>query len=41
MSNNFDILHKSDEKVWVVNGYLEIYDWSFIQPFEITKIADT
>lgn len=39
--SNFDILQRSDEKVWVVNGYCEIYDGSFIQPFEITKIGDT
>lgn len=37
----FDIAQSSDEKVWLVNGYLEINDGSFKQPFEITRIADT
>ena len=37
----FDIAQKSDSKVWLVNGYLEVHDGSFRQPFEITKIAET
>lgn len=40
-ASKFDLAQRSDEQVWLVNGYLEIYDGSFRQPFGITKIADT
>ena len=40
-STKFDIKQSSDDKIWIVNGYCEIFDGSFKQPFEITQIADT
>lgn len=40
-SSKFDIKQNSDNKIWIVNGYCEIFDGSFKQPFAITKIADT
>ena len=40
-ADKYDLAQRSGEKVWLVNGYLEIYDGSFCQPFGITKIGDT
>ena len=40
-ASKFDLAQRSDEKVWLVNVYLKIYDGSFRQPFMITLIVDT
>ena len=40
-SSTFNISQRSNKKVWVVNGYLEIDDDTFKQPFRMTKIAGT